>query len=253
MDTKSLMRISAIPLAVFLLSLSGFYAFIKIFRYSVAFILPIGLVLNIITAGAIVWLTISGVRNRREKTKASIILSAVLPLIALIYLVLKSVSFEVSIESHGLYPIYSLTEKSTIIHACITMICSMVLFFSCGRGKAIRIGLGIIYSAGVLILFFMLFIAFLFSDFGENKVVASVVSPNDKYVAEIVSIDQGALGGDTVVNITRQHRDINFLIGKLKKDPKRIYHGRWGEFYDMVLRWETDNILNINDIKHDIK
>ena len=253
MEIKGLMKISSIPLAVFLLSLSGFYFFIKILRYSLTFIPPIGFVINILSAGVIIWLTINGVHNRSEKTKASVVFSAVLPLIAIVFIVLKSISFEVSIESHGLYSIYSLTEKSTIVHACVTLICSMILFFSCGRGKAIRISLGIIYCACVLFLFLMFFVAFLFSDFGENKVVRSVASPNDKYIAEIISIDQGALGGDTVVNITRQHRDINFLIGKLKKDPKRIYHGRWGEFYDMILRWETDKILYINDIKYDIK
>ena len=247
------MKISSIPLAIFLLLLSGFYILIKLFKYSVAFIPPIGLIINAFSAGIIIWLTINGVRYRNEKTKASVVFSALLPLIALTYIVIKSVSFEVSIESHGLYSIYSLTEKSTIVHACITLICSMVLFFSCGRGKVTRISMGIFYSVGILFLCFMFYIALLFSDFGENKVVTSVASPNDKYLAEIVSIDQGALGGDTVVNITRQHRDINFLIGKLKKDPKRIYHGRWGEFYDMVLRWETDNILYINDIRYYIK
>ena len=247
------MKISSIPLAVFLLSLSGFYIFIKILRYSLAFVPPIGLAINILSASVIIWLTINGVQNRSYKTKSSVILSAVLPLIAITCLVLKSVSFEVSIESHGLYSIYSLTEKSTLVHACITLICSMVLFFSCGRGKMIRISLGIIYSISVLFLFFIFIIAFLFSDFGENKVVKSVVSPNDKFIAEVISIDQGALGGDTVVNVTRKHCDINFFIGKLKKDPKRIYHGRWGEFYDMTLRWETDALLYINDTKYDIK
>ena len=97
---------------------------------------------------------------------------------------------------------------------------------------------------------FVFSIMIVFSDFGGNKVVTSALSPNAKYLAEVISMDSGALGGDTVVNVTRQNYDINLFIGELKKDSKRIYHGKWGEFYDMTLRWETDEILFINEKRY---
>ena len=40
----------------------------------------------------------------------------------------------------------------------------------------------------------------LFGSIGYVKVVRSVPSPNGEYIAEILDSDQGALGGDTIIN-----------------------------------------------------
>ena len=253
MNIKGFFKKSSIPLATFLLLLLSFYLVIKLLGYT--FIPLNGLVSNIFTTVTIVLLTIIGVKTRSNKTKATIVFSALLPLISLIYIFFKAVSSDISGESHGLYFVL-LTGKSTIIyviHAYITLLCSMVIFFACGRGKTVRIVLGILYSLLLLYVSFLMFLLLMFSDFGENTVVKAGISPNNTYLAEIINADQGAMGGSTIVNVTRQNRDINILIGKLKKDPKRIYTGRWGEFYDMTLRWETDETLYINAQRYSVE
>jgi hypothetical protein len=250
MDIKGLIKKSPVSLALFLLVLLFFYLSIKILGYT--FIPLNGLAANIFTAGIIIWLTINGMKNRSEKPKATAVFAAILPLISLIYLAFKSVSSDISGESHGLFYVY-LTGKSTliyVIHACITLACSMIVFFSCGRRITVKIGLGIIYSIIMLFVCFLFFVMLIFSDFGKNTVIKSEMSPNSIYLAEVIDNDQGALGGATLVNITQQNRDINLLIGKLKKNPKQIYYGRWGESFEMNLRWETDEILYINEKRY---
>jgi len=195
-----------------------------------------GLVLTIFTATPIVWLAISAIKNRHEKTKTSVVFSALLPLIAIFFIISKWIASEIIGVDTYIY----------IASFCITLICSMIVFFSCGRGKAVKIGLGITYTVLVASIFFILFMwvfFFTFFNLSSDTVVKSEISPNAVYLAEIIDNDQGALGGATIVNVTRRNRNINILIGELKKDPQMIYYGRWGEFENMTLRWETDKIL----------
>lgn len=239
MEGERIFKSSIGILALFFLTLGCFYLSIKLFGYTFA---PVsGIVLNTITAVIIIWFTIKAIKNSR--TKMSTMVSTFLPLIALFFIITKGVASDINgIETY----IY-------ILHSYMTLICSMIVFFFCGRGKAIKFGLGIIYSILLAPVFFMLFIMIFFWNFGVNTVMKYEMSPNAVYLAEIVDSDQGALGGNTLVNVTPQNQDLNLVIGKLKKDPVRIYTGRWGEFETMTLRWETDEILYINENKYAIK
>ena len=96
------------------------------------------------------------------------------------------------------------------------------------------------------------FIALIFGNFGQNTVVQSVESPNGIYYAEVIDSDQGALGGDTLVDVY-ENKGIDTLIFKISKEPQRIYHGDWGEFYDMELYWKDDYCLVINSVEYTIK
>ena len=251
MGIKALLKKSSFPLALFMLLLISFYLIIKLFGYT--FVPFNGLAINILTTGIIVWLTINGIKNRDKKTKTTVVFAMLLPLIAVSYLILKSISADIGGEvNQGLFAV-DLTAESTMIysmHAGIVLVCSMKIFFSCGRGKVIRIGLGIIYSILLLFICFRIFLMLIFSDFGKNTVEKSELSPNAKYLVEAIYVDSGALGGDIVVNVTQQNQDINLLIGELKKDPKRIHDDVWGEPVVWALRWETDEVLYINEVRY---
>ena len=252
MDEKSQVKISSIPLATFLLVVSAFYLVIKLLGYTLVFVSVYGVIANILSAGIIIWLTIYGVKHRKKKTKATIVFSALMPLIALLFIVVKSLSSDISGEYHNLYASL-ITGKNTtiyIVNACVALICSMVIFFSCGSGLVARIGLGILYTIMLAFVFLLFFVAFILSDFGENTVVSAEMSPNSMYLAEVIDSDSGAAGGASFVNVTRQNRDVHLLIGSLKKDAKEIYHGRYGESFKMTLRWETDHILYINEDRY---
>jgi hypothetical protein len=144
-------------------------------------------------------------------------------------------------------------------YALVIWICAMKLFFAYVKAKVIRIGLGVVYSIIVIpVLLLSLLITF-FSiiyylhphephpSFGSRTVIKSELSPNSAFLAEIIDVDEGALGGNTLVDVTPLNSDLNIFIGTLKKNPRRIYEGRWGEFRTMTLRWEGNKVLYINE------
>jgi hypothetical protein len=89
--------------------------------------------------------------------------------------------------------------------------------------------------------------------FSTNTVVNSETSPNSIYLAEVIHYSEHeSLRINTSVNVTQQNKDIDFLAGKLMKRPKQVYKGRWGKFETITLRWETDRVLYVNEIKYEI-
>jgi len=68
-------------------------------------------------------------------------------------------------------------------------------------------------------------------------VVSYELSPNGYYLAEIWFGNHGATGGSTRIVITRQSNRRN--------SGTTVYHGGWGEFYDMELNWITDDELHV--------
>ena len=142
------------------------------------------------------------------------------------------------------------------LHSIIQLICSMIIFFSRGHIRDGKMWLGVLYIIVLSMISFALFIMIRFEPFiniGDVRVKKSEMSPNSVYLAEVIADDQGALGGSTIVTVTRQYQNINLFIVKLIKDSKVIYKGNWGEFNGMTLTWETDKIIYINEVKYKIR
>lgn len=241
MKTKRIDKSSSVKFSIFLLALSCFYLFAALFQYT--FVPFNGLILNIFSSTIILWFTIREIKNRNEKTKLCAIFSAILPLIAIFFVIVKGVTFDMNEINIYLY----------VAQSYLTLICSILMFFFSGLEKIFKINLSLVYLILLVPIFFILFIAICFVNFGANTVVEFETSPNSIYLAEIIDSNQGALGGNTSVDITRQDRNINLLIGELRKRPETIYTGKWGEFETMTLRWEGDEILYINENKYNIQ
>ncbi len=96
------------------------------------------------------------------------------------------------------------------------------------------------------------FIALIFFNIGQNTVVKTVESPSGKYYAQVIDSDQGALGGDTFVDVYEKSR-INAVILKVEKVPQRVYTGDWGEFENMQIYWKDDGCLVINSNEYEIE
>lgn len=80
----------------------------------------------------------------------------------------------------------------------------------------------------------------------------TVESPSGKYYAQVIDSDQGALGGDTLVDVY-QDCEKTALIFKVDKKPQRVYSGDWGEFENMQIDWKDDNCLVINSVEYEIQ
>lgn len=99
-------------------------------------------------------------------------------------------------------------------------------------------------AAGILI--YSIFIAIgilslLFGDFikfGANTIIDQQYSPNKAYKTVTVDNDQGALGGNTLVNLEK------IYFGTIKRPVKTLYYGRWGEKPKVL--WLDKNIVSIN-------
>ncbi|MCR5174526.1 MAG: DUF5412 domain-containing protein [Oscillospiraceae bacterium] len=100
---------------------------------------------------------------------------------------------------------------------------------------------------------FLCFISLVFGNIGEVTVIRSVDSPTGSYRASIIDVDEGALGGSTVVSVTRT--GAFFDAGLFRIDPlsKEVYVGKWGEFEAMELEWIDDGSLSINGIAYPIE
>ena len=71
----------------------------------------------------------------------------------------------------------------------------------------------------------------------ENTVVQTPESPDGEYVAQVIRSDQGALGGDTLVEVYPKEKP---------RQKQRVYVGEWGEYTAMEICWKTDTCLVIN-------
>jgi hypothetical protein len=91
----------------------------------------------------------------------------------------------------------------------------------------------------VSMLLSMLFLAFGFflSDFGLTEEIRTVPSPKGNYSLVVVNVDQGALGGNTLINVRRSY------LGMVEW-KRRIYIGRWGE--QPNIEWVGNYEIRVN-------
>lgn len=81
---------------------------------------------------------------------------------------------------------------------------------------------------------------------GQNTVTQTLISPEGRYRAEVIDSDQGALGGDTIVQVVDLQKQWDLLVFLIRKNPQRVFWGDWGEFMTMKLDWESEQVLRIN-------
>ena len=130
--------------------------------------------------------------------------------------------------------------------------CCCYLTVKCGKPLALKIVALVLSALMILPICFFSFIALIFGNIGQNTVVQTVESPSGKYYAQVIDSDQGALGGDTLVDVYKKS-GINLILFKIEKKPQRVYFGEWGEFENMQIHWKDDNCLVINSVEYEIK
>ncbi len=130
--------------------------------------------------------------------------------------------------------------------------CCCYLTVKYGKPLALKVVALVLSALMILPIGFFSFIALIFGNIGQNTVVQTVESPSGKYYAQVISSDQGALGGDTLVDVYKKS-GINLILFKIKKKPQHVYWGDWGQFYDMHVHWKDDKNLIINGRGYEIE
>lgn len=139
-----------------------------------------------------------------------------------------------------------------VISVFICIGCCCYLTIKHGKPLVLRIIALVLSAFMILPVGYFGFIALIFGNIGQNTVVESVESPNGVYYAEVINSDQGALGGDTLVDVY-ENKGINALVFKISKKPQRVYSGDWGEFENMEIYWKDDNCLVINSVEYEVE
>ncbi len=109
---------------------------------------------------------------------------------------------------------------SVLFSAC----CSCFLAVKHGKPLALKIVALSLSALMALPIGFLSFIALIFGNFGQNTVVKTVVSPSGEYYAQVIDSDQGALGGDTLVDVYEKS-GLNAILFKIEKNSFMIIFG----------------------------
>ena len=108
--------------------------------------------------------------------------------------------------------------------------------------------------ACMLILPYLIFLpgVVLMSDFGKTTVVQTLVSPDGRYQAMLVDIDQGALGGNTDVYVKDTEKYVD--LGAISYQKKTlVYRTGWGAFEDVELAWKDKETILIDGIEYSVR
>ena len=128
----------------------------------------------------------------------------------------------------------------------ISLSSSLVIFFAYNKIKWLKVCVTFIVGIFAILFLKILFLSILFANFGENIVVHTAKSPDNTYIAWVVSSDQGALGGSTEVYVRNTEKDILLVSGMLKTESKKLWSGGWET--EVTLNWEDDNTVLINGV-----
>ncbi len=138
-------------------------------------------------------------------------------------------------------------SESVIVALCllINVPCTLVLGIITARSRATKLVCSIGAGVPIVIAVYFSLIFIVFGDFGENTVVKTLNSPDGTCYAQVVDSDQGALGGDTIVNVYK-NKEIYTPVFSVTPIPDRVYTGEWRAWENMHIYWEDDSCLVIN-------
>lgn len=144
-------------------------------------------------------------------------------------------------------------DPAAAVLSLICVIGAVVLLKRAKPHKRLKIASSV--AAGVLFALYvcLLPITVFGAMIGYTEVVDTVYSPDGHYRAELLDVNEGALGGDTVVLVYDERGSLDLGFCTLQKEPKIAYMGPWGEFKDMDLAWESDTVLLIDGRAYDIE
>jgi hypothetical protein len=171
--------------------------------------------------------------KRKISTTAENIVSQFLPLLSLLYIGMTGAV------------IREVNAFLLILHAMICFVCCFVVSFLYKNGPVFRVACAVFNSILLSLLLAASFFAMTFGQIRQDSIANRVMSPNRSYTAVVIDSDQGALGGNTLVDIEHNASEINVWFGRFTKIT-RVYTGEWGEFDTMSMEWKNDSTLLIN-------
>lgn len=134
----------------------------------------------------------------------------------------------------------------------ICLICSVLIATkSCNSVKAKTVSVINSTVLTVIALAFS-FIVITADSFSTHTVKDVIYSPDRTCYAEVVDIDQGALGGNTVIYVHKS-KCLNLFFITVAKTPQRVYTGEWQEYKSLKIQWKDNDCLTVNSTEYSIE
>lgn len=190
-------------------------------------------------------LTYFSVHYKNYASRISRRIASFMPLISLLYLITLLFCFDFKIDNRMDNIFYY--ELLLVI----SLSSSLFFFFVYNRVKWLKICIAVVVAIFAKFFLGVLFLSMLLSNFGENTVVHTAKSPDNTYIAWVVSSDQGALGGSTDVYVRNIQKDIYLASGMLKTEWRNLWSGRWGT--EVTLNWKDDDTLMIDGKSYNVE
>ncbi len=144
------------------------------------------------------------------------------------------------------------SSNKAIITACmpICFVCVTIIAIKYIKPDILKISSILIPSLALFPIAFSTFLLLL--PVSVNTVVKTIPSPEGTYYAEITDVDQGALGGDTLVRIHKTKK-LDFLLFNITKNPEQVYLGDWKDYENMQIYWINENCIEIDEIEYTVE
>lgn len=142
-------------------------------------------------------------------------------------------------------------EAPVAAGALLSAGCAFCLTIKLSEPSALKIVALVLSALMVLPVGFFSVIALLLGNFGQRTVVKTIESPDGTYYAQIIDSDQGALGGNTLVDVCEKS-PLDLLLFRVEKKSQRVYSGDWGAYAEMQVFWKGNRCLVIDSVEYKI-
>lgn len=154
----------------------------------------------------------------------------------------------------GMVTIHGHSGNTLILYLPVFIMAACV-FIMTFRGQSQRVfnftGRFLGALLAVVALFFLA-ISALMQNFGLSQVVKSIDSPDKGYTTIVLDVDEGGLGGSTIVKVQK-----NTLFGLRSSSmihlTRRVFIGEWGMGDALDLSWMGSNTLLIDGISYEMQ
>ena len=139
-----------------------------------------------------------------------------------------------------------------IVLMLVAFVCVAAINVRLLKSKGTKIILSVLTAVCFLFVTFFAVIFVFMDSIGASTVFDTVQSPDEIYYADIIDVDQGALGGNMVVKVSKK-RKADVLIFRFEEKGKTVYIGEWNEYGDMEIFWKGNDCLVINSEEYIVR
>ena len=186
----------------------------------------------------LVFATIFSVRNRQKASRVSKVFAGLMPIIVFLHFILAP----------DLLVVKSASDKWLLIAFTllfgVEMASAFVIFFT--HITAAWLTVPTFFIAMLMALFYVFgcfMTCFVVMILPKEEILHEVHSPNNTYIARVIRMDGGAMGGSRRVEVQKS-RKITLLFGTIVPRPETVWNGRYSD--TVTISWRDEETFSVN-------